>query len=153
MGRGIFFRSAPAIAMAAALMLPGAVQAAGGGHGASAPAGAGAESNGQKVTPSLAYVPVDTLTATVSRDFRARGVMQVDAGLEIRDETLRARAIAMKPRLRDAYTAALVEYTGANYLPGRAPDTERLHAMMQAATDRTLGAPGADFLLGMVVVH
>ncbi len=140
MKRGIF----TAVAASLILSLAGAAHAAGdGGH----------ESGGKKVTGTDSYLPMDTLTATVSQNYRVRGVLQIDAGLEITDSRLRARAEAMRPRLRDAYTAVLAEYVGGAYQPGRAPDANMIGDMMQAATDRTLGEDGADFLLGMVMVH
>jgi flagellar basal body-associated protein FliL len=138
------------IIAAATLDLAGPAQAAGGGgHGETA----AAEPAGSRVTSSPNFVPLEMLTATVSRDYRVNGVLQIDAGLEISDPALRARAMALKPRLRDAYTATLAEYAGGAYRPGRPPDAVLIGDMLQAATDRTLGQDGADFLLGMVILH
>lgn len=132
-----------AAAIAALAVSAPALAAGGGGHGG----------GGKKVTASESYLPMDTLTATVAQDYSLRGVLQIDAGLEIEDPKLRARAEALRPRLRDAYAAALAAYAGGIYRPGAAPDAAMIGDMLQDATDRTLGEPGADFLLGMVIVH
>lgn len=136
------------VAAIAALTFAGAAQAAGGEDGEAAGTTAGST-----ITTSPNYVQLEMLTATVTRDYRVAAVLQVDAGLEIADPALRARAIALKPRLRDAWSAALAEYVGGAYRPGRPPDAVLIGDMLQAATDRTLGQEGADFLLGMVMLH
>lgn len=145
MGRGIFKADACAALALAVFGLGGAAFAAS-GHG---------DSVKENAEPDIAahYVPIEGLTATISRNYRVGGLLRVEAGLEIADEDLRMRALAMKPRLRDAYTTALADYAGGYYRPGSAPDTEMLHAILQRATDRTLGESGADFLLGVVVVQ
>lgn len=115
--------------------------------------GGGESERRRMITSSEGYVPLSPLTASVHADYRIRGVLQIEAGLEIPDNRLRARAERLMPRLRDAYVAALSRYAGANYRYGDVPDTDRISLVMQEATDDILGQDGADFLLGMVIIH
>ncbi|MEE2565174.1 hypothetical protein [Hyphobacterium marinum] len=121
----------------------------GDGHGS----GGGDSERRRMITSSEGYVPLSPLTASVHADYRIRGVLQIEAGLEIPDSRLRARAQRLMPRLRDAYVAALSRYAGANYRYGDVPDTDRISLVMQETTDEILGQDGADFLLGMVIIH
>ena len=124
---------------------------AGDSHGSAS----GGESSERRrmITSSDGYVPLSPLTASVHADFRMRGVLQIEAGLEIPDNRLRARAERLMPRLRDAYVAALSSYAGSNYRYGDVPDADRISAVLQQATDTILGQEGADFLLGMVIIN
>ncbi|GJL98040.1 MAG: hypothetical protein DHS20C06_18570 [Hyphobacterium sp.] len=125
----------------------------GDGHGAAA---AEAPSGGRRhrsITSSQDFMPLDPLTATVHADFRLRGVLHIEAGLEIPDNRLRARAERLMPRLRDHYVSALAMYTGANYRFGDVPDADRISELLQRATDEALGEEGAEILLGMVIIH
>lgn len=147
--------------LAALALLPAAPALAIGGegggqaeaHGAEAPAQSGSSRQHRPITSSEAYVPLTPLTATVHSDFRLRGILHIEAGLEIPDSRQRSRASQMMPRLRDRYTSALAMYTGANYRYGDVPDADRIAALLQQATDDVLGAGEADVLLGMVIIH
>lgn len=108
---------------------------------------------GRSITSSPDFVPLAPLTATLQADYRLRGILQIEAGLEIPDSRLRARAEEMMPRLRNAYVTQLSIYAGANYRYGEMPDAERISMMLQRATDEVLGQEGARVLLGMVVIH
>ena len=108
---------------------------------------------GRSITSSPDFVPLAPLTATLQADYRLRGILQIEAGLEIPDSRLRARAEEMMPRLRNAYVTQLSIYAGANYRYGEMPDAERISMMLQRATDEVLGQKGARVLLGMVVIH
>lgn len=108
---------------------------------------------GRSITSSPDFVPLVPLTATLQADYRLRGILQIEAGLEIPDSRLRARAEEMMPRLRNAYVTQLSIYAGANYRYGEMPDAERISMMLQRATDEVLGQEGARVLLGMVVIH
>lgn len=96
------------------------------------------------------YTRFATLTATIPRANGQRGVLSVEAGVDVADATLRSRAVQSTPRLRAAYADVLRDF-GAALLPGRPPDLERLSRELQAATDRTLGRGGARLLLGTVL--
>lgn len=92
------------------------------------------------------------LTATILRSTGRHGVLQVEAGMDVPDAGLRARAEKSMPRLRDAYARFLVVY--ANSIPpGGAPDPGQVGAELQRATDRVLGRPGAKLLLGTLLVN
>lgn len=148
----------PVLAVLALLSAPPAL--AGGGergvqeetHGADTPT-QGSERRHRPITSSDGYLPLDPLTATVHSDFRLRGILHIEAGLEIPDSRQRNRALQMMPRLRDRYTSALAMYTGANYRYGDVPDADRIAELLQQATDEVLGAGQASVLLGMVIIH
>jgi hypothetical protein len=89
----------------------------------------------------------------VHSDFRLRGIMHIEAGLDIPDNRLRRRAERLMPRLRDRYVSALAMYAGTNYSYGEVPDAERISQMLQQATDEALGQDGAEVLLGMIIIH
>ncbi|WP_421788472.1 hypothetical protein [Hyphobacterium sp.] len=114
------------------------------------------ESGGRRhriITSSDDFIPLDPLTATVHSDFRLRGILHIEAGLDIPDSRLRHRAERLMPRLRDRYVSALAMYAGANYSYGEVPDADRISDILQQATDEALGESGAEVLLGMVIIH
>jgi hypothetical protein len=102
--------------------------------------------------PTSRYVEFSTMTATVMRPDRRRGVMAVDASLDIPDAALRARAVSLTPRLRAAYSQALNIYA-AGLPPGRPADPDYLVRELQRQTDAAIGRPGAKFLLGSILVN
>ncbi len=118
---------------------------------AAAPAVA-SEAPAKEAGPVGHYIEFSTLTATVFRPDRRRGVMIVDASLDIPDAAVRARAASLTPRLRAAYSQALNVYA-AGLPPGRPADPEYLSREMQRQTDAAIGRPGAKFLLGSILVN
>tara|TARA_R110000744_G_scaffold84678_3_gene165641 strand:+ start:849 stop:1322 length:474 start_codon:yes stop_codon:yes gene_type:complete len=149
------FPQRPALIFAvAALCLslaPGGVAlASGGGGGSAAPA---EESRHRGLTTSDSYLPLPPLMATVQANYRARGNLQIEAGLEVEDSRLRRRVEQSMPRLRNAYVTALSTYTGVNYRYGGVPDADRIAQLLQDATDTTLGTEGARVLIGMVIIN
>lgn len=133
-----------------ALAISGGSQAA--AHGSEAPR-QGSSRQHRPITSSEGYVPLTPLTATVHSDFRLRGILHIEAGLDIPDSRQRSRASQLMPRLRDRYTSVLAMYTGANYRYGDVPDADRIAELLQQATDEVLGAGQAEILLGMVIIH
>ena len=101
---------------------------------------------------TLTYTSFEALTATVSRADGRRGVLTVQGGLDVQDPTLRARATASQPRLRDAYIRTLSVYA-ASLIPGAPPDVDQIGQRLQRATDAVLHRPGARVLLGTVLVN
>jgi hypothetical protein len=98
------------------------------------------------------FIQLQTLTATVIREDGRRGIMTVDAGVDVPDGGLRERADQSTPRLRAAYAQVLQIY--ATGLPGGAvPNADYLSRQLQAATDQVLGRPGARLLLGTILVN
>ncbi len=122
----------------------------GGGGSGAAPA---EDSRHRSVTSADTYLPLPPLMATVQADHRARGNLQIEAGLEIQDARLRRRVEQIMPRLRNAYVTALSIYTGVNYRYGTVPDADRIAQLLQDATDMTLGTEGARVLIGMVIIN
>lgn len=123
---------------------------------AAPPAESGAsesESRHRNLTSSSTYMPLPPLTATVQANYRSQGLLQIEAGLEIDDPRLRRRVERYMPRLRNAYVSALTLYAGSYYTFGEVPDAERIAALLQEATNMTLGQEGADVLLGMIIIH
>lgn len=139
MDRRALFALLPAAgALAAQALTPGRASAASSeGKGA----GGGA--------PAQTYIPLPVLTATIIRPDGRMGVLSVEAGIDVKDETLRARAVQETPRLRAAYSEVM-QRAAAGVPPGSPPDVERLHHDLQRATARTFGRGGAVFLIGSV---
>ncbi len=96
------------------------------------------------------YTRLATLTATLIRSNGRRGVLSVEAGIDVEDAALRATAIQALPRLRAAYAEILRNF-GAALTPREVPNTDRLARDMQAATNEVLGRSGAQLLLGTVL--
>lgn len=96
------------------------------------------------------YTRLATLTATLVRSGGRRGVLSIEAGIDVPDEALRGRAAQALPRLRAAYNEVARAF-GAAMTPGAVPDADRLARELQAATDRVLGRAGARLLLGTIL--
>lgn len=110
------------------------------------------EAPAKAAAPTSHYIAFPTLTATIFRTDRRRGVLAVDANLDVPDEKLRARAASLAPRLRAAYAQSLTVYA-AGLPPGRPADPDYLTREMQRQTDAAIGKPGAKFLLGSILVN
>lgn len=141
-----------ALALGLSLTVGGAAFAS---SSASPPQGAAPAEDGRhrSVTSSDSYLPLPPLMATVHSGHRARGNLQIEAGLEVEDSQLRRRVEQAMPRLRNAYVTALSIYTGVNYRFGDVPDADRIAQLLQEATDMTLGTEGAHVLIGMVIIN
>ncbi|MET0295243.1 MAG: hypothetical protein ABW042_09530 [Phenylobacterium sp.] len=100
----------------------------------------------------LTFLQLPALTSYVVRPDGRRGVLTVEAGLDIPDGGLHAYAETAGPRLRAAYVQILQTY--ASGLPaGRPPNPDAIGAQMQRETDRLLGRTGARVLLGTIMVN
>ncbi len=112
--------------------------------------GAGAEE--RKKGGGETFIQLQTLTATVIRADGRRGVMTVEAGVDVPDDALRERADQSTPRLRAAFAQVLQIY--ASGLPGGAvPNADYLARELQRQTDAVLGRAGARLLLGTILVN
>src|SRR5690606_27808129 len=98
------------------------------------------------------FIQLPTLTASVMRPNGRRGVLTVEAGLDVPDGALRSRAEQAQPRLRDAYIRFLTTYAAAVPVGGP-PSPDAIAAALQRSTDQVLGKPGARLLLGTVMVN
>lgn len=126
--------------LAAALVLaaPGAARAA--------------SSREKKAVGGLTFMQLPAVNATVRHANGRRGILTVEAGLDIPDPRLRERAQASLPRLRAAWAQKLQTYA-TGLPPGSPPNPDTLSHEMQRETDRVLGRPGARLLLGTVMVN
>lgn len=100
----------------------------------------------------VSYIQFQTLTATVFRSDGQRGVLTVEAGIDVPDAALRARASLSLPRLRAAYVQVLETYA-AGLTPGAPPDADYIARSLQVQTDRVLGRPGARLLIGTILIN
>lgn len=119
--------------------------------GSSAPREQAPASRQDRLTSAETYVPLPTLSSSVLQRMSARGTLVVDMGLDIPDPELRRRAQLNAPRLRDALRTALATYATTYYRDRTSPDPAQLTRLMQQATDRSLGAPGARVLLVNII--
>ena len=120
-----------AILVLPALFLPGAALA----EGATKKKGGG-----------ITYIQFPTLTATIFRSDGHRGVLTVEAGVDVPNGALRARVNLSAPRLRAAYVQFLQSYV-YSLGPGAPPNPDYLSVALQKETDRVLGQPGAHLLM------
>lgn len=100
----------------------------------------------------LSYIPIQTLTATIFRTDGSRGVLTVEAGVDVPDETFRVRAAASIPRLRAAYAQVLQIYA-SGLRPAALPNADYIATELQEQTDRVLARKGARVLLGAILVN
>ena len=143
MDRRSLFSLAPAAVASAAVGLIAVATAA--------PARASSSEKKEGGAPPTPYIRFGTITATIIRPDGRRGVLSVEAGVNVQDEALRLRVSQDGPRLRSAWNEAVQRF-GAGLRPGMAPDIEQLHDALQLATDRTLRRSGATLLIGTVMV-
>lgn len=98
------------------------------------------------------YLPFPGVTASVMGAGGRRGVLAMDASLDIPNQALRDRAASLAPRLRAAYTQSLNIYAGG-LSPGRPIDPDYVSLEMQRQTDAVIGKGGAKFLIGSILVN
>ena len=108
-----------------------------------------ASSGGGAASPDT-YFRLPIITASIIHGDGRRGVLTIETGVDVPDAALRTRAQQSAPRLRAAYNTVAQRF-GAGLRPGAVPDVDRLAADLQAATNATLGRPGARVLLGTVM--
>ena len=107
-------------------------------------------SSGGAAASASTYFALPVVTASILQANGRRGVLTIETGVDVPDAALRTRAQQSAPRLRAAYNTAAQRF--ANGLrPGVVPDIDQLSAALQAATNATLGRPGARLLLGTVM--
>lgn len=105
----------------------------------------------ERLTSAESYLPLPTLSAGVLQRHASRGTIVVDLGIDVPDATLRRRAHANEPRIRDALRTALATYANTYYRDRTSPDPTVLTRLLQQAVDRTLGATGARVLLANII--
>jgi hypothetical protein len=117
-----------------------------------APAAALGQEAQKKKGGGISFIQLQTLTATIMKGDGRRGVLTVDAGIDVPNAGLRAKANLVLPRLRAAYVQVLQSYV-YSLNPGAPPDPDYLAMTLQHETDRVLGQPGAKLLLGAMLVN
>lgn len=111
-----------------------------------------ADPSASRVSGSENYVPTFGLNASISRGFGIRGVLAVDAGLDVPDKKMRERVIALKPRIVNGMRDAVLNYASQSYIVGERPDADILRARMQKSVDGILGPKGATVTLASVII-
>ncbi len=111
-----------------------------------------ADPQAKRITGSEQYVPTFGLRASVARGLTVYGVMAVDAGLDVPEESIRKLADAIKPRLMSSMREALLSYASLSYVVGEKPDADILRARLQKAVDQVLGKGQAKVALASVIV-
>ena len=111
-----------------------------------------AEALAKGSTSTSHYLPFPGVTASVMVSGVRRGVLAMDASLDVPSDALRVRAQQMNPRLRAAYAQSLMIYA-AGIPPGRPLDPDYLSREMQRQTDQVLGTAGAKFLIGTILIN
>lgn len=106
----------------------------------------------EKKTSVGSYVEIHALAATVMRPNGRRGVLTVQAGLDVPDAKLRAKAESVLPRLRAAFVQTLQIYA-SGMTPSLPPNGDVLAQVLQRDADRVLGQKGARVLLGTMLIN
>jgi len=101
--------------------------------------------------PASTYLRYPTITANTFQSNGRRGVMTVEAGVDVADPVLLLRAQQSAPRVRAVFNI-LAQREAATLLPGQPPNVDRLSRQYQSAMNIILGQRGATLLLGTVMV-
>jgi hypothetical protein len=113
---------------------------------------AAADASEKKKGGGISYIQLPVLTATAFRSDGRRGVLTLEAGIDVPDAALRTRANLLQPRLRAAYVQMLETYAGG-LAGGAPPDADYISRALQTQTNQVLGRPGARFLLGSIIIN
>lgn len=100
----------------------------------------------------LSFIQIQALAVSIIRRSGGRGVMTMELGIDVPDESLRTRAQASVPRLRAACAQTLQIYA-SGLGAARAPDADYLAGRMQADVDQVLGKKGAKLLVGTILIN
>ena len=106
----------------------------------------------QRISGSENYFPTFGLRASIARGFNTRGVLAVDAGLDMPDEQVRKTAAALRPRLISSMREAVSNYASLSYVVGEKPDADIVRARLQKAVDQVLGKDKARVALASMNV-
>ncbi|MCE2890431.1 MAG: hypothetical protein ACK5XZ_06415 [Hyphomonadaceae bacterium] len=99
------------------------------------------------------FLGSNQITASIMRQFRPVGLIQIDMGIVVGAIPKRERAQAATPALRAAWRGVAQEFVNSFFIPGRVPDTQILGQRMQAVTDRVVGPGIARVVLLSVIVR
>src|SRR5271170_2459260 len=93
-----------------------------------------AQEKQRKKGGGASFLQINTLTGTIIHPDGRRGVMTVEAGVDVPDPSLYARADASMPRLRAAYAEVVMTYA-AGLPPYAVPNADYLARELQRQTD------------------
>jgi hypothetical protein len=115
----------------------------------------GAAKKGGKGGPDSpsGYLGQMQVTANLLVNNRPRGVLQVDAGIYSDNAETRAQISASGPLLRSAWRSAAQDFANRFHTVGRVPDTQMLANLLQAATDRIIGARRCRVMMVSVIAR
>ena len=108
------------------------------------------EGGGRRKKPS--YLQLKTVAVSIVRADGRRGVLTVEAGLDVPDPGLRDQVDLYLPRLYSAYVTALQPYA-LGLTSGQPPNADYIALTLQRETDHTLGRRGARLLLGSILLN
>lgn len=120
---------------------------------ANEPAPKAPEKQERKLTSSPAWVSVEPVAVAVMRQNRVKGMFLIEFGLDIEDESLRAKAVAILPIMRDAWLRAMSDFAATRVRIGKQADLDALTLRLQTTTDQLLAGQGARVLLQQAVVR
>lgn len=131
-------------------------QAGGGGGDGEAKKKTDSHSGGAKqqraITTLESWVAVYPISVSVVQEDDVRGQLQVWFGMDVPDEALRTRAVAIMPRLRDAWLSRLSQYASTSARARKPANIADVALLLQATADQMLQNPGSKVLLGSVIV-
>jgi hypothetical protein len=130
------------LVLAAALALAPAANA---GENTPAPA--------KKLTASRAFLTLDPFMVSIMENYKVRGFLVLEVTLNMPDRDGQEGATIMRPKLRDAFVRALMEYGAKIATVKRVPDLTGITARLQEQTDGVLGAGKARVLLTQALVR
>lgn len=134
-------------------LLAGVAPALASGGGGEEKAKLKAPKKARPITSLESWVIVDPFTVAIIQDGRIRGKFVVSFGMDVPDDTLREKAEALMPRLRDTWLNDLSLYAATTLRPRRAADVPGVSNMLQGAADSVLGNSGAKVLLAQATVE
>ena len=126
------------MALLVATVIAGAAHASGTSHSA-----ASSEADADGVT----FFELPSISVSVIRDARVRGIFTVSMGLEVDSLDWRLRVRKMIPRLSHEYHTVMAQFAAARLKMGRVIDMDLLERLFQNATDRVLGADQARIMV------
>lgn len=108
---------------------------------------------GRTLSHANSYVRMEPVRASVQADFRMRGLLQVGLALDAPHSRTRQVIQERQLWLRDAYSQAMLLYSGRMYRWGQIPDADVIARLLQDETDRVIGPGQATVVLDTVIIH
>lgn len=136
-----------------ALFCAAPAHALGGAPAAPATEPAPEEALGRSLSHANSYVRMEPIRASVQADYRMRGLLQVGMALDAPHSRTRQTIAQRQLWLRDAYSQAMLMYSGRMYRWGEIPDADVIARLLQAETDRLIGPGQATVVLDTVIIH